>query len=534
MISSELIALQQDPRETPSVAMYTGLDDRHLQWFQRHRPELLSSNSRLQVRLNGMAKLLHCNTQQAASILQKQPGLLDENSGVIRRRLSQLDTIFEIERNGPQKAAKRVPALLCKDINVTLRLAELERLLLGESESDDLKGNERVMHMIRKEPSLLILPINTLEQRVDTLHQMLDLGSRASAASLCLSNAWLLTVSSQSIASKLMSLIALLSVSRKTILDMILSYPRILTFSEKAQASKISSLSIVIPLNSLRLMLCRSPSLLTKSVDKILASFNTLQSSTGIPKREVIGLLKRRPAILSKAAASTELCYRAMSIWRLTREEKTEMIQKHPLLMQLSPRELHLRCRWLRSLITSNGYYHSGLRRISPSLLGIIILHLPQAWRRMQYLADCNQEPHAELMEAVQLPEHKFEEKFPSYKKWLTFKTSEMGCTWPWRLDKKKNGVGKKHASETRKENQSCMPSKQECVEQESPENAFNWHSAHNSHMARPCNQTVISEAHVVYYGVQRVHKPRRLVFTADPPTENTGLGCSADKVSAT
>jgi hypothetical protein len=53
-------------------------------------------------------------------------------------------------------------------------------------------------------------------------------------------------------------------------------------------------------------------------------------------------------------------------------------------------------------------------------------MHLPQAWSRLQYLVDVNQEPRVVLMDAVQFSTEKFEERFPEYRKWLQFRTSEM------------------------------------------------------------------------------------------------------------
>ena len=58
---------------------------------------------------------------------------------------------------------------------------------------------------------------------------------------------------------------------------------------------------------------------------------------------------------------------------------------------------------------------------------------LPQAWSRLQYLVDCNQEQRVGLMDAVHLSEQRFEEAFPQYKRWLQFRTSEMvrSCLYP-------------------------------------------------------------------------------------------------------
>lgn len=95
--------------------------------------------------------------------------------------------------------------------------------------------------------------------------------------------------------------------------------------------------------------------------------------------------------------------------------------------------ELHFRCRWLRQLILSNGIFHSTLRRIPFALLGIIILHLPKCWARLQYLTESSLEGEIEMMEAVQIPDSKFKTRFPDYQKWRHFQTSEMGCKVPWR-----------------------------------------------------------------------------------------------------
>jgi hypothetical protein len=84
-------------------------------------------------------------------------------------------------------------------------------------------------------------------------------------------------------------------------------------------------------------------------------------------------------------------------------------------------------------LIAFAGFYHSALRRISGSHIGVIILHLPKSWSRLQYLAESNLESRILIMDAVHLGDRAFESQFPDYKRWLSFKRNEIGGTVPWR-----------------------------------------------------------------------------------------------------
>lgn len=59
--------------------------------------------------------------------------------------------------------------------------------------------------------------------------------------------------------------------------------------------------------------------------------------------------------------------------------------------------QVHGRCRWLRTLLMSNGYFHSAMRNLPVGMLGIALLHLPFCWSRLQYLAESKQEQAEEL-----------------------------------------------------------------------------------------------------------------------------------------
>ena len=76
------------------------------------------------------------------------------------------------------------------------------------------------------------------------------------------------------------------------------------------------------------------------------------------------------------------------------------------------------RCRWLRTLLINHAVFHTALRRLPPEAIGAVIMHLPAAWRRLQYLAESAQENAVSLMDAVQMYDGKFTQVFPEYAKW--------------------------------------------------------------------------------------------------------------------
>lgn len=368
-----------------------GLDEEQVAWFARHRPELLHATTtevRLRKRLVGLADLLGCTPTKAASMVQKQPALIDIDSSVIRRRLEGLartlllgsvagGNVTDDGRSRAVRAARRMPLLLA---SAEHEGAVLESRLRQLAELLHLGDPAEAARLVEAEPLLLVLEPSRIRERIEALPALLDLPQGVRQAELlCAMHPFLLTVSDRSIAGKVNALGAALKLPRGAVLGVVLSYPQVLTFSEQAITGKVVALSEVISLDRLQAMVCDDPSLLARSSDKVLSTLRALQAATGKSMQQAIGLAERRPSILAKSAAAPSRNYRALSVWKLTAGEKDEMLQKHPVLLSMSSREVHLRCRWLRGLVTSNGYYHSGARRIPPALLGVIIMHLPQA-----------------------------------------------------------------------------------------------------------------------------------------------------------
>lgn len=76
------------------------------------------------------------------------------------------------------------------------------------------------------------------------------------------------------------------------------------------------------------------------------------------------------------------------------------------------------RCRWLRALMLRDALFHDAFRRLPPVLLGVLLLHLPASWQRLEYLAQSGREGSVSVMDAVELEEAAFVAKFPEYPKW--------------------------------------------------------------------------------------------------------------------
>ena len=323
-------------------------------------------------------------------MVQKQPALIDVPSAVIRRRLDglssalmgregnsggrrssnneQLPATPERWKEAAAKMARRVPVLIASSEHegssvLNERLGKLADLM-GSGDSTtltplDCTGDNRelAVSLVEAEPLLLVLSPSRLRYRLGALPALINLAEGLPAAVLISrKHPWLLTVSERAISRKVEALGESLGVTSRLAQSIARSYPKVLSFSEENIAGKVSALCQAFPVESVREMVCRQPSLLARSSDKVLASLSQLKAVVGVSKERAAGLAERRPSILAKSSASSERCYRALSVWKLAKAEKDEMVQKHPLLLSLSPQELHLRCRWLRSLVISNGY----------------------------------------------------------------------------------------------------------------------------------------------------------------------------------
>jgi hypothetical protein len=66
------------------------------------------------------------------------------------------------------------------------------------------------------------------------------------------------------------------------------------------------------------------------------------------------------------------------------------------------------------------------MRELPPKVLGVVLLYLPKAWARLQYLAESERESKVPVMSAVQMSEDKFAKRFPDYCKWREFTKQQV------------------------------------------------------------------------------------------------------------
>ncbi|KAG1654199.1 hypothetical protein FOA52_009380 [Chlamydomonas sp. UWO 241] len=512
-----------------ALASELEIEEAQASWFTRHRPELLHRPpDRLRKRLAGLAQLLGCTTVQVANMIHRQPELLDLDAATIRRRLAVLTEALGATWAG-RAAARRVPLLLVSEAVDGGLHGQLAALVTNFH----LDGLDDAVRLASKEPLVLVMDPKEVHSRLRAQMQVFtDMGSSKKSTSAmyarCAANPWLVTVSTASLVSKLANIGRTLGLMAPACQYLAVSYPEILQQSESGLAAKVALLLEAIPRERLQTMVFREPSLLCRSAAKIIASLRTVREATSMSSSDVAVVLDRRPAILAKSAISSSRCYRALSIWRMTQDEKHALIREHPLLLQLSPREVHFRCRWLRSLMESNGFYHSALRRLPPQVLGSMILHLPATWSRLQYLVDSNREGVVPLTDAIERTDRAFATRFPEYRQWLQYKTSAMGAKVPWRVPKRASGpteggdttLMQAALSERRQASADASSSAAAAVAGAASSSG---RPAGDSGGVRPGGSSeavhmvaVVSEASTLYYGLQKLSKPGRVLNMAE------------------
>ncbi len=191
-------------------------------------------------------------------------------------------------------------------------------------------------------------------------------------------------------------------------------------------AKHAATLAALFPNGQLQGIAFHEPSILMRSTSVIQRNLRCITQLTGCSMQAALDLVARRPSLLSKSPRSLGQSFNALSVWHFSTEDKLELITSHPLLLRLSPREVHSRCRWLRDLMMSNGYYHSVMRELPVGLLGVMLMHLPSAWSRLQFLADSSKESKMDVMQVVQCSKPAFAAAFPEHEKWLHWRTTEM------------------------------------------------------------------------------------------------------------
>lgn len=275
-------------------------------------------------------------------------------------------------------------------------------------------------------PLLLRLPSGRVQERLAYLQGQLG---------LCLQQArrvvrrcpQLVTLAAETLAAKAQGVAELLQLPLPAAGQVLSRAPQLLEFQTSTLQQHHAGLLRFMSPQQLARALAEEPALLARAPAALEAKLRLLQQLLlpADPHR-VCDLVASQPSILLKSLPAVASSLRSISIWKMAPAEKLALVTSHPVLLAMSGDEVHGRCRWLRRLLLSNGYYHRVLRKLPPRLLGLLIHTLPRAWPRLLYLAESSQEAQMPLMRLLACSGEAFGRRFPQYATWHAWKVKQM------------------------------------------------------------------------------------------------------------
>ncbi|GIL42589.1 hypothetical protein Vafri_552 [Volvox africanus] len=461
-----------------------------------------------------------CQPVTLERLRERSPELAVLELSALEQRLEALGDLLQLDDTSSLMLCRVVPGLLLGEPG-TLRRA-WGRLCVA------LGGEEPTREACVAAPLLLVLPSDRVPTCIASLAAATAM-PRTQAASLVAEWPQLATHAPASLVAKLEGLRKLLgldsadagphggSVRACTVLRTALrAAPRLLTFSTSALVNHHAELSALLGPDRLAAALRREPGLLLLRPATVATKLALLQQLMDCAEHPgaVAALVVRQPGVLRRSLAALSRSCRALSIWKLRRRDKLRMCLSRPGLLTLPPTEVHGRCRWLRRLMLSNAYYHAALRRLPPSLVAVVLYTLPQAWTRLQYLAESSQECRMHVMDAVECRQEDFAVRFPEFNRWLQFKIKLMGAENPWRgalrirgfntlRDKPAHGSANQLNLRRRQQQRqrSSRRSQQRQLQQQQQQSA-----------TEPFEPVVLAEACEVRSGGSTVARPRRVL----------------------
>jgi hypothetical protein len=120
--------------------------------------------------------------------------------------------------------------------------------------------------------------------------------------------------------------------------------PALLEYSQASTAAKAKALQELLggcSTAQLRRLVLQEPSLLTRSSADLSRKLAALQQLTGLSAEAALMVVKQRPALLTRDASQLARSWRALSVWKFAPAFKAQLVLEHPLLLRLSPREVH-------------------------------------------------------------------------------------------------------------------------------------------------------------------------------------------------
>ena len=394
-----------------------GISHDQAAWMVTNWPGLAQQRPHtVRLALHGIAKLWQCSLKQAAAMMLREHQLLSTPPRAIVQRATVLASTLGFSIADTMRVTQRAPSLLFEEPQaVRARLCQASEVLQAPLSA--------VCHAASDSPWLLLATPQQLQQRVGELSRLLHRDA-PDIHKHVLQHPHLLAVSAEGLKSKLQALSHTLKLKPDSARALVWANPAIIKFSTQRTEEFVAGLGRLIPHDRLQVMVFREPSLLSRSHATLVRNMRAMQQLFGLSTQHAVEMVVRRPSLLTRSPAQLRRSFLALSVWRFSQEEKLKLLLAHPVLLRLSPAEVHGRCRWLRGLMMANGYMHTALRRMPMKLLGVLLMHLPVAWSRLQYMVDSNQEPAMDIMAAVQSGQEDFLEAFPSYRRWLAWKCS--------------------------------------------------------------------------------------------------------------
>ncbi|KAF8067116.1 CLMP1 [Scenedesmus sp. PABB004] len=395
------------------------------------RPALTHAEGLAAQQRASLAALLHSSREGLATLTAREPRLAAATPEELGAALAGLAGALRTTPRSVAAAARKQPALLfLPPASVPARLHAAAQALCAPV--------SRCSRAALQQPLLLLSEPAALQARVRAAAAALKVPP-AQACGIVMARPQLLAAAPATLAAKLANLQGVLALTRSQALRLVASAPCLLEYSASGVSDKVGALGELLAATPalLRRLVLEEPCLLTRGPGQLGARLVFIGSLTGVDPGAAQAMARARPCLLTRSEAQLARSYRALSIWRLPPDYKAALLAEHPLLLRLSPREVHGRCRWLRELMLRDAVFHATFRALPPVLLGVVVLHLPVAWRRLQYLVEAGRESAVPLMEAVQLPEARFAAAFPEYAKWRcwTDGTAQAhSAAAPWRV----------------------------------------------------------------------------------------------------
>lgn len=345
-------------------------------------------------------------------MVAKRPSLLETDARPLRERLHALASALRQPAPRVARTALHQPALLGMSAAAAGKRLAAAAAALRVSP-------QRVSALALKQPLLLLLDSQQFASRLAAISEALNLGDPALVIPMVVSRPLLLGARPEALARKARALRAALGATNTTTRKVLRAAPQLLERSERLAGARVGDLrSLLRGQANLSLAIRREPRLLTRMVKPLESKVAEVQQLLGCSDLEAVAVVASRPSLLLRSVNSLCRSARALSIWRLDAAYKQQLLQEHPSLLRLSAAEVHGRCRWLRAQMLRSGHLHATLRRLPAGVLGVLVLHLPKAWRRLQYLVDSKQEGALQLMDAVRLTDRRFAQLFPEFPKW--------------------------------------------------------------------------------------------------------------------